>query len=203
LAGVSVEVHQGAAPQRSILERLTRVSEVVRSEMARQSPQLTLARILVAPLPRMTFGRLRAAAYRWAGLRIGTGTVILSSLELRGGRGAGDRLQVGNHCMINAPLFVDLNDHVRIGDQVAIGHHSVIITSSHVLGGPSRRAGSLKTGPVVIEDGCWLGAGVTVLPGVTIHRGAVIAAGAVVTADVPPNTMAGGVPARVIKTLPT
>ena len=85
---------------------------------------------------------------------------------------------------------------------MAIGHHSVLITSSHELGGPARRAGSLKTAPVVIEDGCWLGAGVTVLPGVTIHRGAVIAAGAVVAADVPPNTLAGGVPARLIKTLP-
>lgn len=47
----------------------------------------------------------------------------------------------------------------------------------------------------------WLGANVTVLPGVTIGEGAVVAAGAVVTKDVPPRTVVGGVPARIIKEL--
>jgi acetyltransferase-like isoleucine patch superfamily enzyme len=52
----------------------------------------------------------------------------------------------------------------------------------------------------VIEDDCWLGDGVKVLDGVTIGRGSVIGAGAVVTKDIPPFSVAVGVPARVIKT---
>jgi acetyltransferase-like isoleucine patch superfamily enzyme len=51
----------------------------------------------------------------------------------------------------------------------------------------------------VIEDDCWLGDGVKVLDGVTIGRGSVIGAGAVVTKDIPPFSVAVGVPARVIK----
>lgn len=53
--------------------------------------------------------------------------------------------------------------------------------------------------PVTIEDGCWIGANVTILKGVTIGRGSVVAAGAVVTKSCPPYSIIGGVPAKVIK----
>ncbi len=52
---------------------------------------------------------------------------------------------------------------------------------------------------IVIEDDCWLGFGVKVLDGVTIGKGSVIGAGAIVTKDIPPFSIAVGVPARVIK----
>lgn len=52
---------------------------------------------------------------------------------------------------------------------------------------------------MVVEDGCWIGANVTILKGVTIGRGSVVAAGAVVTRSCPPYSIIGGVPARVIK----
>ena len=57
--------------------------------------------------------------------------------------------------------------------------------------------------PVTIGNDVWIGGNVTTLPGVNIGDKAVIAAGAVVTKDVPDNTVAGGVPAKVIKELPS
>jgi acetyltransferase-like isoleucine patch superfamily enzyme len=53
----------------------------------------------------------------------------------------------------------------------------------------------------VIGKNVWIGSNATILPGVTIGDGSIVAAGAVVTKDVPPNTVVGGVPARIIKTV--
>lgn len=55
--------------------------------------------------------------------------------------------------------------------------------------------------PIRIEDKVWLGANVTVLQGVTIGEGAIVAAGAVVTKDVPPRTVVGGIPAKLLRAL--
>lgn len=57
-----------------------------------------------------------------------------------------------------------------------------------------------KAGKVIIKDGAHIGIGAIIMPGVTIGEGAVIGAGAVVTKDIPPYTLALGVPAKVIKT---
>lgn len=57
--------------------------------------------------------------------------------------------------------------------------------------------------PIRIEDDCWIGANVTILPGVTIGKGCTIGAGSVVSKSIPPYSVAVGVPAKVIKKLPT
>jgi acetyltransferase-like isoleucine patch superfamily enzyme len=57
-----------------------------------------------------------------------------------------------------------------------------------------------KEGKVIVKDGAHLGIGSIIMPGVTIGEGAIIGAGAVVTHDIPPYSVAVGVPAKVIKT---
>jgi len=184
------------------VSRFERARQVLAGEVENVSARLLLLRVLVAPLPHLAFSRLRTGIYRAAGLQVGPGTLILGALDLGGGPHGAQRLHIGARCMLNTPLFIDLNDEVRIEDEVNIGHHSLVITSSHLVGASVRRAGMLQTAPVTLESGCWLAAGVTILPGVTVGRGAIVAAGSVVTSSVPANTLAGGVPARVIKPLP-
>jgi maltose O-acetyltransferase len=184
------------------LRGFARARQVLMGEVESISLGLLFAKALIAPLPRLGFSRFRTGLYRTAGLNVGKGTLILGRLDLSGGPGWSSRLTIGERCMLNSPLFIDLNDEVRIEDEVNIGHHVMLITSSHKVGRANRRAGLLTTGPIVLEVGCWVSAGATVLPGVTVGRGAVVAAGAVVTKDVPRNTLVGGVPAKVVKPLP-
>ena len=80
-----------------------------------------------------------------------------------------------------------------------IGQQVVIATLNHDFL-PEKRANMLPS-PVKIGNAVWIGAHATILPGVSIGNGAIVAAGAVVTKDVPENTVVGGVPAKVIKTV--
>ena len=100
----------------------------------------------------------------------------------------------GNHNL----TVLDIRE-VHIGNHVMIGPNTLITTVGHSLEWQKRREYMAYAKPVVIEDDVWIGGNVTVLPGVTIGRGAVVAAGAVVASDVPPCTVVGGVPAKVIK----
>ena len=78
-----------------------------------------------------------------------------------------------------------------------LGHNVVLATLNHCMI-PEQRA-NLEPAPIHIGKNVWIGANAMVLPGVTIGDGAVIAAGAIVTKDVPPFTVVGGSPAKVIK----
>jgi maltose O-acetyltransferase len=182
---------------------LARVSGALRGEVDVLHPRLRVLEMLVGLLPHFCFNRLRTRLYRSFGLTVGPRTMILGPIELSGGGDIWKKLRIGADCQITSPLYVDLNGEVTIGDRVALAHHVILVTSSHELGTEVQRCGPLKIAPIVIEDGCWIGAGAMVLPGVTIGRGSVIAAGAIVSSDIPPNTLAGGVPARPIKSLPT
>jgi acetyltransferase-like isoleucine patch superfamily enzyme len=91
--------------------------------------------------------------------------------------------------------------HIRIGKSCMIAAKSGIYANNHIFSDLTidiASQGVTREG-IVIEDDCWLGHGVTVLDGVTIGRGSVIGAGSVVTRDIPPYSVAVGVPAKVIK----
>lgn len=108
-------------------------------------------------------------------------------------------IQLGNNVYLN--YNVDVRQNTFIGDNVTIGPNTAIISDSHEIGDKLKRAGKSTFKKIVIQSGCWIGANVTILGGVTVGEGSIVAAGAVVTEDVPPNTLVGGIPARVIREL--
>ena len=81
-----------------------------------------------------------------------------------------------------------------------IGSNVSIITTGHPLESSQRRAAKLGK-PIVIEKRVWIAAGPTIIGGVTVGENSVVAAGSVVTRDIPPNTLVGGNPARVIRSI--
>ena len=111
----------------------------------------------------------------------------------------GANISFGENVFVNAGVSMQDQGGITIGNGVLIGHHVVLATLNHELEVELRQ--DLIPAPIVIKDNAWLGANVTVLAGVTIGEGAVVAAGAVVTKDVPPYTVVGGIPAKVIKQL--
>ena len=111
----------------------------------------------------------------------------------------GKNTRFGKRVFVNAGCKFQDQGGITIGNDVLIGHNCVIATLNHSED-PEHRA-DLIPRPVIIEDKVWVGANVTILSGVRIGEGAILAAGAVVTKDVPPRSVVGGVPARIIKSI--
>ncbi len=111
----------------------------------------------------------------------------------------GLNITVGRRVFINSGCCFQDQGGIEIGDDCLIGQQVVIATLNHDPD-PQKR-GNMSPAPVKIGNGVWIGAHATILPGVTIGDGAIIGAGAVVTKDVPPMTIAAGVPAKIIKTI--
>jgi acetyltransferase-like isoleucine patch superfamily enzyme len=113
-------------------------------------------------------------------------------------------MRIGDETWIGQQAFFHSAGGIDIGARVGIGPAVRIITSFHGEAGRNVPilSSPVELGPVVIEDHCDLGVGAIVLPGVRIGKGAQIGAGAVVVEDVPPYSIAVGVPARVIRERP-
>ncbi|MCG7333620.1 MULTISPECIES: DapH/DapD/GlmU-related protein [Staphylococcaceae] len=109
----------------------------------------------------------------------------------------GKNINVGKNVFINSGCRFQDQGGITIGDGALIGHNAVLATLNHDID-PQKRS-TMHPAPITIGKDVWIGANVTVVPGVDIGDGAVIAAGAVVTQNVPPNVIAGGVPAKVLK----
>jgi acetyltransferase-like isoleucine patch superfamily enzyme len=138
---------------------------------------------------------------RASGLNIGEGSLVLGPLHVCGGGDWRELFRIGSRTFVTGPLHVDLAAAVHIGDFVDVGHDVLLTTVNHVIGVAVRRAGRHRYEPITVGNGAWIASRVTVLPGVTIGAGAGVAAGAVVAHDVAPNTLVGGVPAKLIRTL--
>lgn len=141
---------------------------------------------------------MRYFIYRAAGLRIaspalGPGLYFQSS-----------RVRIGRRTFVNrGTRFFNGNAIVTIGDRVQIAMGVMFITDTHPIGGPEQRCSSEVTSrPIVVGNGCWVGANATVLPGIVLGEGCVVAAGSVVVEDCRPNGLYAGVPARRVRELP-
>lgn len=116
-------------------------------------------------------------------------------------RNVGSSLKIGNNVGINHYCFIGVRGDIEIGDNVIFGPRVNIFSENHNFDNldiPIKHQGVTKNKTIVGND-VWIGANVSIMSGVKIGDGCVIAAGAVVTKDLPEYSIAGGVPAKVIK----
>ncbi|GAD97660.1 O-acetyltransferase, putative [Paecilomyces variotii No. 5] len=113
----------------------------------------------------------------------------------------GCNIVIGKDCFINWNLTVLDTSLVVIGDRVQIATGVSIFSAGHDTSVLSRRKFVEFGHPIFIEDDCWIGGNVVILPGVRIGKGSTIGAGSVVTKDIPPYSVAVGNPCRVKKTI--
>lgn len=156
-------------------------------------------------------------------IELGHGIHIFKNVRLDAKGHPNNRIYLGNQvaiernvdigCLENTYIHIDEETfiapnvciagpgNIRIGKQCMIAANCGIFANNHKFVDPLlpiKKQGVTCQG-IVVEDNCWLGHGVTVLDGVTIGEGSVIGAGAVVTKDIPPYSVAVGIPATVIK----
>lgn len=111
----------------------------------------------------------------------------------------GKNITIGKDVFINSGCHFQDQGGITIGDGSLIGHNVVLATINHDLNPENGRKNHYA--PIHIGAHVWIGSNATILPGVSVGDWAVVGAGAVVTKDVPPFTVVGGVPARILKTL--
>lgn len=138
---------------------------------------------------------LRALMSRLVGYRVDDGFRLFPPVYTDFGK----NIKIGKDVFVNSGCCFQDQGGVTLGDGCLVGHNVVFATLDHDKR-PGRR-GDMTAAPIVVGKDVWIGAHATILKGVTIGDGAIVAAGAVVTRDVPPNTIAAGVPARVVKTI--
>lgn len=190
---------------RKAIDRLARDRDLPLAERVRRVARFAGARLAAR-------GNLRGCDRVGAGARtigrpridnrgtieIGAGVILnseFSAVELIAMPGAVIRL--GRNVRVNYGTTIAAASAITIGDDVGIGPYCIINDAD----APEREAGSGASAPVEIGEGAWLAGRVTLLPGTRIGAGAVITAGSIVSGTIPPRVVAGGIPARVLRSL--
>lgn len=107
---------------------------------------------------------------------------------------------IGSNCKISSHTFIC--EGVTIEDNVFVGHGVAFINDTYpqaTTDGTLQTEADWKVEPTLVRKGASIGSGSTILGNVTIGENAIVGAGSVVTKDVPPNTIAAGNPARIIR----
>jgi acetyltransferase-like isoleucine patch superfamily enzyme len=117
------------------------------------------------------------------------------------GREIGEGLEIGDRSNVGPYCYLGASGGIRIGADVMMGPRVSLFAENHNFESTdvTMREQGVSRQEIVIEDDCWLASGSVILAGVTIGKGSIVAAGAVVTRDVPPYSIVGGNPARVIR----
>jgi maltose O-acetyltransferase len=133
--------------------------------------------------------------------KIGKNSKVHPTVVLR----QGERIEIGNNCLINHNNVLQAGKSVAkiiIGNYVQTGPNVLMFAFNHGIeqNGIPMIEQDYFDDDIIIEDDVWIGAGVIINAGVTIGKGTIIASGAVVTKNIPSNVIAGGIPAKIIKT---
>jgi acetyltransferase-like isoleucine patch superfamily enzyme len=168
-------------------------------ESAAMLANVKRAMAITATLNRLTFDdadEIRALFSQLIGQKVDESFLLIPPFYATGG----DEIRVGRNVFVNQNCtFYDLGG-LAIADDVMIGPNVSLITSGHPLEPSQRRAATIGK-PIGIEKGVWIAAGAIIIGGVTVGEHSVVAAGSVVTKDVPANSLVGGNPARVIRSI--
>jgi acetyltransferase-like isoleucine patch superfamily enzyme len=177
----------------------TRIIHSRTPESAAMVANVRRATAITARLNRLTFDdtdEVRVLFSELIGNRVDDSFLLIPPFYTVGG----DQIRIGRNVFINQNCtFYDLGG-LDIADDVLIGPNVSIITAGHPLE-PSQRRSVTIGKPIAIERNVWIAAGATIIGGVTVGENSVVAAGSVVTRDVPPNTLVGGNPARLIRSI--
>lgn len=134
--------------------------------------------------------RFRKSVLLFMGMKIGKDSVICKNVEIRDCQ----NIVVGSGCVINSKCLLDgRGGKLIIGNNVDIAQEVNIWTLEH-----DSHTHEAKPGEVIIGDYCWIGNRTIILPNVKIGKDSICAAGSVVTKDILPDSIVGGVPAKVI-----
>jgi len=151
--------------------------------------------ILVELNAEKTIAGIRRQLSKLIGAEVDSSTTLYTPFSVN----YGQNITLGKNIFINQNCqMLDLGG-ITIDDNVMIGPRVNLLSETHPLEASKRNA--LTGSSVHIKQNAWIGAGATILPGVTIGENAIVAAGAVVSKDVPDNTVVGGIPAKIIKSI--
>lgn len=129
------------------------------------------------------------------GSEVDATTMVFPPFQINYGRNT----KIGKNVFINFDCtFLDLGG-ITIDDNVMLAPKVSLLSEGHPVAVNNRQ--TLTPGRIHIQKNVWIGANATILQGVTIGENAVVAAGAVVSKDVPANTVVGGIPAKILKTI--